>query len=137
MRSRNFSGCTTNFKLARVVIILGFSLSDIQYSHCTHTLIFLQSIMPFPRFFADLWNKIKRDSSALTLNISENDAVVLYVQGLSLLLLTLDSRSIPEQRSGSYRIRKELGASILDASLANLVLSQLHLSSLRKQQKAT
>ena len=92
--------------------------------------------MPFPRFFSDLWTKIKRDSSAPTLNISENDAVVLYVQGL-LLLLILDSRSIPEQRSGAYRIRKELGASILDASLANLVLSQLHLSSLRKQQKAT
>ena len=84
-----------------------------------------------------MWNKIKRDSSAPTLNISENDAVVLYVQGLSLFLLVLDSRSVPEQRSGAYRIRKELGASILDASLANLVLSQLHLSLLRKQHKAT
>ena len=31
------------------------------------------------RFLADLWNKIKRDSSAPTVDISENDIVILYV----------------------------------------------------------
>ena len=35
------------------------------------------------RSLADLWNKIKKDSSAPTPSISEDDVVVLYVQKLS------------------------------------------------------
>ena len=65
----------------------------------------------FTRLLADLWNKIKRDSSALTLSISEDDIVVLYVQMSSLFTSIPDDES--SQCSRAYWIWKKLGAYIV------------------------
>ena len=60
-----------------------------------HPRMLLQPTMPaVSKFLADLWKKIKRDSSVPTMDISENDIVVLCVQQSSRLPSILDDEPL-------------------------------------------